>query len=112
MPFFKRAKPAGPAAKKPDQEVKPQLGGSTGPVEVPTTVADPSADAEGERNAMALARTRTEDIVYPTGLKLTLLMLSTFVSMFLVALVCNDCVYTHPYDILASRIGIGTSYRY
>lgn len=39
-----------------------------------------------QSNAIALARTRTEDIVYPSGLKLAALMASTFISMFLVAL--------------------------
>lgn len=91
MPFFKRAKPAGQAAKKSDQEVKPPLGGSIQPV--PTSVAGPIVDGEADGNAMGLARTRTEDIVYPSGLKLTLLMMSTFMSMFLVALVSTVLVY-------------------
>lgn len=73
MPFFKRAKKPDAAAKNP---VSPAPDG-------------PGYDEDkGDKNAIALARTRTEDIVYPTGLKLVFLMLSTFVSMFLVALVC------------------------
>lgn len=66
---------------------------------MPSTAAQPSIDPVGEgaevvglgkeeqANRIQLARTRTEDIVYPTGLKLAALMISTFVSMFLVALV-------------------------
>lgn len=33
-------------------------------------------------------KSNVEDIVYPTGLKLALLLMSIFVSMFLVSLVC------------------------
>lgn len=80
MPFFKRAK-------KSDQVANPPLDGSNAPI--PQAAANPEDDGAGEKNenAMALARTRTEDIVYPSGLKLALLMTSVFVSMFLVALV-------------------------
>lgn len=80
MPFLNRAK-------KSDQVANPPLDGSNAPI--PQAAANPEDDGAGEKNenAMALARTRTEDIVYPSGLKLALLMTSVFVSMFLVALV-------------------------
>lgn len=82
MPFFKRANPAGQEEAKPHQS-------ADGPVQTaPPAEAEPAVDGEVDRNAMGLTRTRTEDIVYPSGLKLTVLMLSTFMSMFLVALVC------------------------
>lgn len=89
MPFFNRAK-------KSDQVANPPLDGSNAPV--PQAAANPDDDGAGEKNenAMALARTRTEDIVYPSGLKLAVLMTSVFVSMFLVALVGH-------LNILASR---------
>ncbi|KAJ4414848.1 hypothetical protein N0V82_007696 [Gnomoniopsis sp. IMI 355080] len=78
MPFFKRAK-------KTDQVANPPLDGSN--ATAPQAAANLEADGAGEeKNAMSLARTRTEDIVYPTGIKLALLMTSVFVSMFLVAL--------------------------
>lgn len=82
MAFLKRAK-------KPDQVLNPPLDGSNQPIPMSDPNPDiPATEGDAGKNAMALARTRTEDIVYPTGLKLALLMTSTFVSMFLVALVC------------------------
>lgn len=84
MPFFKRAK-------KADQVANPPLDGSKAPV--PHAAANPEDEGADEKNAMALARTRTEDIVYPTGIKLAVLMTSVFVSMFLVALVCGLVFY-------------------
>lgn len=68
MQLFKRGK-------KPDQDVNPSKDGSA-----PST--DPGAKDEGEpeKNEINLARTKTEDIVYPTGLKLGLLMTSVFIS--------------------------------
>lgn len=77
MPFFKRAK-ANQAANLP-------LDGSIS--SAPTRAAEPDGDGEDAKNKIELSRTKTEDIVYPTGLKLALIMISTFVSMFLVALV-------------------------
>lgn len=37
-------------------------------------------DGEAEKNEFSLARTKTEDIVYPEGIKLALLMISVFIS--------------------------------
>lgn len=74
MPFFRQAKQPDPAAKNAASPAPAGLG------------HDEDEDRAG-KNPMELARTRTEDIVYPTGAKLVFLMLSTFVSMFLVALV-------------------------
>lgn len=88
MSFFKRAS-------KPNQAANPPLDGSN--QAMPQPDANPAAslgDDDAAQNAMELARTRTEDIVYPSGLKLVFLMLSTFVSMFLVALVCNSCCFS------------------
>ncbi|KAG6356610.1 hypothetical protein INS49_014483 [Diaporthe citri] len=74
MQFFKRSK-------KPGQDVDLSNDDSVPP-------AKPTSDEEGEggKNEISLARTKTEDIVYPTGLRLALLMTSVFISMFLVAL--------------------------
>lgn len=80
MTFFKRAA-------KTDQVANPPVDGSNVPI--PQPAANPDGKEENSKNAMALSRTRTEDIVYPTGVKLALLMTSTFVSMFLVALVSS-----------------------
>lgn len=76
--FFKRAA-------KADQVANPPVDGSNVPI--PQPAANPESEEKDSKNAMALTRTRTEDIVYPKGIKLALLMTSTFVSMFLVALV-------------------------
>ena len=46
----------------------------------------PTRDAKGEGLA-PVTTTATEDIVYPSGIKLGLLLASIFISMFLVALV-------------------------
>lgn len=54
----------------------------------PNVTADEKGAAEVQPEGLAPTRTTaTEDIVYPSGLKLALLMTSVFVSMFLVALV-------------------------
>lgn len=68
MPFFKRGK-------KPSQDVDINNNGSAPPEK-------PTADVEGEegKNEISLARTKTEDIVYPTGIRLALLMTSVFIS--------------------------------
>lgn len=68
MQFFKRGK-------KPGQDV--DLSNDD-----PVPPAKPTADEEGEeaKNEISLARTKTEDIVYPTGLRLGLLMTSVFIS--------------------------------
>lgn len=68
MPFFKRGK-------KPGQDVDPNNNG-------PVPPEKPAADVEGEegKNEISLARTKTEDIVYPTGIRLALLMTSVFIS--------------------------------
>lgn len=87
MPFFNRAK-------KSDQVANPPLDGSNAPI--PQAAANPEDDGTNEKNenAISLARTRTEDIVYPSGLKLALLMTSVFVSMFLVALVGHLALFS------------------
>ncbi|KAL1881855.1 hypothetical protein Daus18300_000908 [Diaporthe australafricana] len=74
MQLFKRGK-------KPDQDVNTSKDGSA-----PSTDPTTKDEGEPERNEINLARTKTEDIVYPTGLRLGLLMTSVFISMFLVAL--------------------------
>ncbi|KUI71427.1 Putative HC-toxin efflux carrier TOXA [Cytospora mali] len=81
MQLFRRAK-------KPDQAVDPSqdvsITSAPHPDSNPTSTV---AEVETEKNnPIGLARTRTEDIVYPSGLKLTLLMTSVFMAMFLVAL--------------------------
>ncbi|POS77905.1 major facilitator superfamily transporter [Diaporthe helianthi] len=53
---------------------------------VPLAISPPNEDGDEAKNDISLARTKTEDIVYPTGLRLALLMTSVFISMFLVAL--------------------------
>ncbi len=64
----------------------------------PAPVADEDRRSNDDRedNVEDLAQvntTATEDIVYPTGLKLALLLVSVFISMFLVALVCPTSTY-------------------
>lgn len=68
MQFFKRGK-------KPGQDVDLSNDDSVPP-------AKPTAGEEGEegKNEISLARTKTEDIVYPTGIRLALLMTSVFIS--------------------------------
>lgn len=68
MQFFKRGK-------RPGQDVDLSNDDSVPP-------AKPTADEEGEegKNEISLARTKTEDIVYPTGIRLALLMISVFIS--------------------------------
>lgn len=52
--------------------------------------------------------TRTENIVYPTGLRLALIMLSVFVSMFLVALaslhLLKGALERSPYGIASDLL--------
>lgn len=48
------------------------------------------AGNEAEKIPNGLTRICTEDIVYPSGLKLVLLVFSLFVTMFLVALVGDN----------------------
>ncbi|CAN8095623.1 unnamed protein product [Discula destructiva] len=72
MSFLKRAK-------KADRVADPPLDGSNVPI--PQAASNPE-----DHTGLALARTKTQDIVYPTGLKLAVLMSSVFLSMFLVAL--------------------------
>lgn len=86
MAFFKRAK-------KPNEATisSPPLASPVSSTPMAGINATTDGDAEAEANKMALARTRTEDIVYPSGIKLAVLLLSTFVSMFLVALVRFVC---------------------
>lgn len=79
MQLFRRTK-------KPDQAASPPLDGSITLAPHPDSNPTAGAEVEAEKNPIGLARTRTEDIVYPSGLKLALLMVSVFVSMFLVAL--------------------------
>ena len=52
----------------------------------PNTVAEVGADASKPKD-IACSPT---DIVYPSGIKLALLLTSIFVSMFLVSLVCSS----------------------
>ncbi|KAK2602487.1 hypothetical protein N8I77_009015 [Diaporthe amygdali] len=75
MQLFKRGK-------KPGQDVDLSSKDDSAPS------ANPTSKEEGEegKNEISLARTKTEDIVYPEGLRLGLLMASVFISMFLVAL--------------------------
>lgn len=73
--------------KKPSQAANPPLNGSITLAPYPDSNPTTGAEVEAEKNPVGLVRTRTEDIVYPSGLKLMLLMVSVFVSMFLVALV-------------------------
>lgn len=74
-------------SEKPDQAANPPLDGTITSAPHPDSNPTTDAEAEPEKNAIGLSRTRTEDIVYPAGLKLILLMVSVFISMFLVALV-------------------------
>lgn len=70
MQFFKRGK-------NPGQDVDPSKDGSA-----PSADAAMNGDGDGdaEKNEISLARTKTEDIVYPTGIRLALLMTSVFIS--------------------------------
>lgn len=78
--FFKRGKKGGEA---PDVVADGSITSAPGPN--PNMVEG----AEPQPETLAPVRsTATEDIVYPSGLKLALLMSSVFMSMFLVALVC------------------------
>ncbi|KAH8772688.1 putative MFS multidrug transporter [Diaporthe sp. PMI_573] len=74
MQFLKRGK-------KPSQDADINDDGSA-----PRAKSPPNEEGDEAKNEISLARTKTEDIVYPTGLRLTLLMTSVFISMFLVAL--------------------------
>lgn len=77
MPFFKR-------------KANPPLDGTQEPIPMP---AVEPVISNGNENQMQLARTRTEDIVYPHGFRLALIIISTFMTMFLVALVCALLFY-------------------
>ena len=67
MQFFKRGK-------KPSQDADlNNVGNALSAKPIPN-------EGEEEKNEISLARTKTEDIVYPTGIRLTLLMLSVFIS--------------------------------
>lgn len=61
--------------KKPSQDADINKDGSAPPAKSP-----PNEEADEAKNEISLARTKTEDIVYPTGLRLTLLMTSVFIS--------------------------------
>lgn len=64
---------------------------------------------DAEKNEISLARTKTEDIVYPTGIKLGLLMTSVFISSkylsvgrwspfgLTAANECEQCSWWHSY---------------
>ena len=81
--FFKRGK-------KEDQAPNVVADGSitSAPHPDPNATADEEgADPKTEEGLAPVRTTATEDIVYPSGLKLVLLMTSVFMSMFLVALV-------------------------
>jgi hypothetical protein len=68
MHFSKRAE-------KPSQDAGIKNDGSSPPVKSP-----PSGEAHEAKNEISLARTKTEDIVYPSGLRLALLLASVFIS--------------------------------
>ncbi|ROV90262.1 hypothetical protein VPNG_09907 [Cytospora leucostoma] len=77
-----------PRLKRPNQGGDPPHDASLSSTPQPdlgSTLAT-GAGNEAEKNPIGLARTRTEDIVYPSGLKLVLLVVSLFVTIFLVAL--------------------------
>lgn len=74
-------------AKKPKEAAHPPQDGFITSVPPPASNSKTDAEVGTEKNPIGLTRTRTEDIVYPSGLKLVLLMSSVFLSMFLVALV-------------------------
>ncbi|ROW06202.1 hypothetical protein VMCG_04574 [Cytospora schulzeri] len=103
MQLFKRSK-------KPDQAANPPLDSSITvaphPDSNPTTTG---AEVESEKSPIGLTRTRTEDIVYPSGLKLTLLMVSVFVSMFLVALTFQAPNLAAQTVLPTQDVPIGTS---
>lgn len=61
--------------KKPSQDADLSNDGST-----PSAKPAINGDGDAEKNEISLARTKTEDIVYPTGIKLALLMTSVFIS--------------------------------
>jgi hypothetical protein len=54
----------------------------------------PTCTAADESKAKDLKQNDT-DIIYPSGLKLALLMMSIFLSMFLVSLVRSSCAPSH-----------------
>lgn len=68
MPFFKRGKNSG-------QDVDLSNDAST-----PSANPKSNENGDEEKNEISLARTKTEDIVYPTGVRLALLMISVFIS--------------------------------
>lgn len=69
MQFFKRGK-------KPSQDAAH----ITKDGSAPPAISPPNEEGDEAKNEISLARTKTEDIVYPTGLRLTLLMTSVFIS--------------------------------
>lgn len=88
MAKFKWLKKPGPAeadnkategAVTPEPDQVPEL--------VPVEASDPDAKKNVLHQSTTGASTATENMVYPTGARLALVMLSIFVSMFLVALV-------------------------
>lgn len=68
MQLFKRGK-------KPSEDADLSNNGSA-PSQNPAI----NDHGDAEKNEISLARTKTEDIVYPTGIKLGLLMTSVFIS--------------------------------
>lgn len=101
MGFFRKSPKAGAAnapADEPAAKSTPE----------PANVADEGRQSndDSEDNAENLAQvntTATEDLVYPSGLKLGLLLTSIFISMFLVALVRVLC----PMPLPTSPRGLG-----
>ena len=63
----------------------------------------PPADSNGEKDAVASEPVKEAEIIYPSGLKLALLMTSMFVGMFLVALVRSK-KETHR-ELLSAHVG-------
>lgn len=61
------------------------------------------------QQAKTNATTATQDIEYPSGLKLVLLMSSIFISMFLVALVCSGPIL---FLLLRARLHMGVLTRH
>lgn len=68
MQLFKRGR-------KPGEDADLNKEGSA-----PSPNPKPNEDGETEKNEISLARTKTEDIVYPEGIRLALLMISVFIS--------------------------------
>lgn len=105
MQFLKRGK-------KPSQDADITQDGSA-----PPAITPPNEEGDEAKNDISLARTKTEDIVYPSGLRLTLLMTSVFISstysyfMAVATLFClenanyfDQCSWWHSYVTYASPI--------